>query len=79
MVKTLVDNSHETLKNLKNEFVDNDEILSSVNEIGEEDGTVEDLKKHYPNKIKKLEEALDNYISENDLKISKTEFLDKWK
>ena len=79
MGKTLVDNSHETLKNLKKEFVDNDEILSSVNEMGEENGTVEDLKKHYPVKIKKLEDALDNYISENDLKNSKTEFPDKWK
>ena len=79
MVKTLVDNNHETLKILKKEFVDNDETLSSVNEIGEEYGTVEDLKMHYPVKNKKLEEALDNYISENDLKFSKTEFPDKWK
>ena len=37
LVKTLVDNSHKTLKNLKKEIVDNDEILNIVNEIQEED------------------------------------------
>ena len=43
LVKTLVDNSHKTLKNLKEEVVDNDEILDIVNEI-EEDKTIKDLK-----------------------------------
>ena len=45
LVRTLVDNSNKTLKNLKNEIVDNDEILNIVNEILEEDKTIKDLKK----------------------------------
>ena len=44
-----------------------------------EDKTIEDLIKSCPDKIKILEEALLNYMGENDLKISKTEFPDKWK
>ena len=79
LVKSLVDNNHETLKNMKKEIVDNDEILNIVNEIGEEDETIEDLKKDYPNEFEKLEEVLLNYIGENDLKLLKTEFSDKWK
>ena len=31
LVKTIVDNSHKTLKNLKEEIVDNDKILNFVN------------------------------------------------
>ena len=79
IVKTLVDNSNKTLKNLKNEIVDNDEILNIFDKIGEEDRTIEDLKKEYPNEIQNLEEALLNYMGENDLKILKTEFPDKRK
>ena len=37
------------------------------------------MKKDYPDKINELEEALLNYIGENDLKILKTGFPDKWK
>ena len=37
------------------------------------------MKKDYPNEINKLEEALLNYMGENDLKILKTGFPDKWK
>ena len=44
LVKTLVD-SNKTLKNLKEEIVDNDEIVNIVNEIEEDDKTVKDLKK----------------------------------
>ena len=33
LVETLVDNSHKTLQNLKEEIVDNDESLKNVNEI----------------------------------------------
>ena len=44
LVKTLVANSHKTLKNLKKEFVDNDEILDIVNKIAADDRTIEDLK-----------------------------------
>ena len=32
LVKTLSDNSHKTLRKLKEEIVDNDEILNIVNE-----------------------------------------------
>ena len=38
-----------------------------------------DLKKKYPDKINELEEAFLHYIGENDLKILKTEFPDKWR
>ena len=79
LVKTLVDNSHKTLKNLKKEIVDNDEILNLGNKIVEDDGTINDLKKDYPEEIKNLEEALLEYMGENDLKILKTGFPNKWK
>ena len=79
LVKTLVDNSHKTLKNLKEEIVDNDEILDIENKIVEEDKTFKDLKKDYPKEIKNLEETLLDYMGENDLKILKTGFPDKWK
>ena len=79
LVKTLVDNSNKTLKNLKEEIVDNDEILNINNEIIEDDKTIKDLNKDYPDKIKNLEEALLIYMGENDLKILKTRFPDKRK
>ena len=86
LVKTLVDNSHKTLKILKEEYFDNDEIVSIVNEIKtiiEEDGykfdSIKDLKKDYPEEIIRLEEALLNYMDENDLEFLKTGFPDKWK
>ena len=66
------------MKNLKEEIVDNDEILNIFNER-EEDRTIKDLKKDYPDKIENLEEASLNYLGENDFKILKTEFPDKWK
>ena len=80
LVKTLVDNSHKTLKNLKKEIVDNVEILDIVNKIEEnypeeiesleeDDRTIKNLKKNHPEEIENLEEALLNYIGENDLKI----------
>ena len=79
LVKTLVDNSNKTLKDLKEEIVDNDEILKFVNEIVEEDKTIKDFKKDYSDKIKNLEEGLLNYMGENDPKNLKTGFPDKWK
>ena len=79
LVKTIVDNSNKTLGNLKKEIVDNDEILNNVNKIVEDDRTINDLKKDYPEEIKNLEEALLDYMGENDLKILKTGFPDKWK
>ena len=78
LVKPLVVISIKTLKNLKNEIVENDEILDIVNKIMEEVKTNKDLLKDYPNGIKNLEEALLNYKGENDLKILKTGFPDKW-
>ena len=84
LVKSLVDNSHKTLKDFEEEIVDNDEILNIVNEIKmliTEDKcknvSIKDIKKDYPDKAKKLEEALLNYLGENDLKILKTGFPDK--
>ena len=79
LVKTLVDNSHKTLKNLKEEIVNNCEISNIINKIVEDDRTIDDLKKDYPEEIKNLEEALLDYMGENDLKILKTGFPDKWK
>ena len=52
LVKTLVDNNHKMLKKLKKEIVDNDEILNIIDEIGEEDRTIEDLKKNIQMKLK---------------------------
>ena len=75
----MVDNSHKTLKSLKNEIVDNDEILNIVIEKLEGDKTIKDLTKDYPDNIKNLEEALLNYMGEIDLKLLKTGFPDKWK
>ena len=79
LVKTLVDISHKTLKNLKEEIVNNDEISNIINNLVEDDRTIDDLKKDYPEEIKNLEEALLDYMGENDLKILKTGFPDKWK
>ena len=36
------------------------------------------MKKNYPDQIGKLEEALLNYMGENELKSLKTGFPDKW-
>ena len=54
LVRTLVDKSPN---NLKKEIDDNDEILDIVKKMVEDDRTIEDLKKVYPNEIKNLEEA----------------------
>ena len=90
LVKTLIDNSIKTLKNLKKEIVGSDEILNIVNKteenypedienLEEDDRTIKNLKKFYPEEIEDLEEALLNYIGENDLEILKTRFPDMWK
>ena len=79
LVKSLVDNTNKTLKNLKEEIIDNDKILNIVNKITEDNKTIKDLKEDYPKEIKNLEEALLDYMGENDLKILKRGFPDKWK
>ena len=90
LVKALVDNSDKRLKDFKNEIFDNDEILDIVSKIEknyteeilnleEDERTVKNLKKYYPEEIEILEEALLNYRGENNLKILKTGFPDKWK
>ena len=55
LVRTLVDNSHKTLKDFEEEKVDNDEILNIVEELktlNKEDryknASIKDLKKDYP-------------------------------
>ena len=74
------------MKDLEGDFVDNEEILKIVNEMKKliaegknENYSIKDLRKDYPDEIEKLEEALLNYIAEIDLKSFKTEFPDKWK
>ena len=69
LVKTVVDDSNKTLKILKNENIHNDEILDFVNEIIKEDQIIKDLKMHYTDKIKNFEEALLNYMVEDDLNL----------
>ena len=78
-MKTLADNNHKSLRNLKKEIVDNDEILIIVNETREDDRTTDYLMKDSPDKIEKLGDAVPNYMGENDLKILKPEVPDKWK
>ena len=67
LVKTLVDNSHKTSKDFREEFIDNDEVLKNVNEIVEEIKTIKDFKKDHPDEIENLKEALHNCIGDNDL------------
>ena len=78
LVRTSVDNSNKTLKSLKEEIVDNDEILDIVNKTVEDDRTIEDLIKEYPKEIKNVDEALLNYMGENNPKILKTGLPDEW-
>ena len=79
LIFTLVDNSHKTLANLKKEIVGNEYILNFVTDIAEYNRTIEDLEKDYPDKLFKMKEALLSNMDENDLKILKQEFPDKWK
>ena len=79
LVKTFLDISHETLKNLKGEIVDNDEKVNIVTVI-EEDRTIRAFEKYYPDKYDELEEDSFVYMGESDPKILKTEFPDNsWK
>ena len=74
------------MNDFEDKIVGNDEILNIVNEINVlikeskyKNDSIKDLKKDYPVEIGKLEEAIFNYMGENDLKILKTGFPDKWK
>ena len=86
LAKTLVDNSHKTLEEFGEEIVGNDEILNIVNEIKRvitenkyKNDSIKDIKKDYPDNINELEEALLDYMGENNVKILKTGFPDKWR
>ena len=86
LVKTLVDNSHITLKDFEEEIVDNYEILSIINKIKMlntenkyKNDSIKDLKKDCPDNINKIEKVLIDYMGENDPKILKTGFREKWK
>ena len=67
---------------MKKEIVGDDNILNIVNEIekllskGENNETIENLKKTYPEYIKELEEE---NMGENDFKFLKTGLPDEWK
>ena len=74
------------MKDFEEEIVDNDELLKIVSEIKViitedkfKNDSIKDLEKDYSNEIKNLEEALLNYMGENDLKLLKTRFADEWK
>ena len=54
------------------------EIKMSVTEDKYINDSIKELKNDYPDKIKELEEALLDYMGENDLKILKTGFPNKW-
>ena len=58
---------------------DKDKKLKIVDETGEEGRNTKDLKIDYPEKIEKLEELLNIYISDSDLKFLRAKFPDNWK
>ena len=64
---------------MKKEIDDNDYILSIVSDIGEYNRTIKGLTKDYSDKINELEKTLLEYKGQNDLKILKTGFPNKWK
>ena len=85
LVKTLLDNSHETLKDFKEQIADNDEILNFIDQIKIlikenifKKDSFKDLKEDYPDNINESEEAILNYKGENDLKVLKEGFPDEW-
>ena len=56
----MVDNSHESFENIKKGIVGDDNIINLVNQIekllskGENNRTIENLKKDYPDKTNEL-------------------------
>ena len=85
LVQTLVDSSHKTLENLKKEVFGDDKILNIINALEnmidktKRNKSISTFKKKYPDKINELEEAFLDYVGENDLKVLKIEFPDKWR
>ena len=83
LVKTLVGQNHETLKNPKKNVGDNNKlkINSEIGTIISKnicfDDSVCDLKKGYPDEFGKLGQTFNKYTSESDLKIMKPEKPDK--
>ena len=75
LVKTPVDHDLKKLKKLKKGIVCDNKILNNVNEFekllnkGENNKTIEKLKKKYPDKKDKLEESLLNYMGKMILKL----------
>ena len=53
-------------------------IINEVEFFDSNDRSIEDLKKDFPNEIGEIQEALANYISENDRQILKEQFPDFW-
>ena len=70
---------------MKKEVFGDDKILNIISDLEnmidktKRNQLISTLKKRYPDKINELEEAFLDYIGENDLKILKTEFPDKWR
>ena len=85
LVEAFFDNSHKSLKNLKKEFVGEDNKFNIVNEIekllgkDENNRSIKNLKKDYPDKNVELKESFFDYMGKNYLKILKTEFPYNWK
>ena len=87
LVETLADNSHKILIDLGEEIVDIDGILKFADEIKismkknmYKNDSIEDLKKIIQIKFENLNKLyLCRCTSENDFKILKIEFPDKWK
>ena len=57
------------MKDLEEEIVVNDEILDIMNEDKNKNDSNKDFKKDYSEEFIELEEALLNYIGENDLEL----------
>ena len=51
-------------------WYENSSIVNEIETLNDEDRTIEELKKVFPDELEKLEETLNNYISENDLTVS---------
>ena len=56
----MVDINPKTLENLKEKIVGVDDVVNTVKEREEEAGTMEDLKKDFPDKNEKVKGALEN-------------------